>query len=549
MSKDYANVVSSNASHHQMEKAKKGQVKNNAGGYVFKTDRWTYLNRFLILGSEAPTYYVSSKKLTKDNAKNILKLIKKDGKKVVDMAVDISVSGRAYKNDPVLFVIALCASSDNVETRRYALENLHKVARIGTHLFTFVTYVDQMRGWGKLLKESITNWYESKDVEKLAFQVCKYASRRVEGELPWSHRDLLRKVHIKPKDLEYNLIYKYVTKGREGFTNEEWDGLKNGKLKYIWAHEEAKKPQYSLNSNINNLVSLIKDYSLVHESIPTEAKSNAEVYKALLPHMPMTATIRSLSTMSKLGILKPLSEESYMVANRIDNKENLKNAKVHPISILAAYKTYFSGKGFKGSQSWDVNQDIVNALDSAFYKSFENVEPTGKKMLVGIDVSGSMGVFNCAGLNSLTAREGAAAIAMSIVRTEEKVYTMAFSSKLVKFPITKSDSLDSVVKKSSNIPMGMTDCDLPMVHALENKLDVDVFIILTDNETYYGNIHPYEALNQYRKKFNKNAKLIVLAMESTRLSIADKDDPGMLDICGLDSNALKLIHEFSTDNI
>ena len=47
--------------------------------------------------------------------------------------------------------------------------------------------------------------------------------------------------------------------------------------------------------------------------------------------------------------------------------------------------------------------------------------------------------------------------------------------------------------------MGGTDCALPMVYAKENKLDVDVFIVYTDSETWFGNIHPVKALEQYRK--------------------------------------------------
>ena len=44
------------------------QVPNSAGGYAWELDDWARLDRFLILGSEGGTYYVSERKLTKDNA-------------------------------------------------------------------------------------------------------------------------------------------------------------------------------------------------------------------------------------------------------------------------------------------------------------------------------------------------------------------------------------------------------------------------------------------------------------------------------------------------
>ena len=49
------------------------------------------------------------------------------------------------------------------------------------------------------------------------------------------------------------------------------------------------------------------------------------------------------------------------------------------------------------------------------------------------------------------------------------------------------------------IEMGGTDCALPMLHAIEMKYSVDVFIVYTDNETWFGSVHPSEALKRYRK--------------------------------------------------
>ena len=41
-----------------------GQIPNAAGGFYYPIDDWTLLDRFLILGSEAGTYYVSPVALT-----------------------------------------------------------------------------------------------------------------------------------------------------------------------------------------------------------------------------------------------------------------------------------------------------------------------------------------------------------------------------------------------------------------------------------------------------------------------------------------------------
>src|SRR6185437_14957548 len=113
------------------------QVQNSAGGYSFKIDDWARLRRFLILGSEGGTYYISEKALTLENAQGVLACIKADGKRAVDEIVAISDAGRAPKNDPALFALAMAAGLGDLETRKYAFQNLSKVARIGTHLFQF----------------------------------------------------------------------------------------------------------------------------------------------------------------------------------------------------------------------------------------------------------------------------------------------------------------------------------------------------------------------------------------------------------------------------
>ena len=39
---------------------------------------------------------------------------------------------------------------------------------------------------------------------------------------------------------------------------------------------------------------------------------------------------------------------------------------------------------------WQPNSDIEAALDDGLYLAFRNVAPTGKRFLLGVDVSGSM---------------------------------------------------------------------------------------------------------------------------------------------------------------
>ena len=119
--------------------------------------------------------------------------------------------GRAPKNDPALFALALAAKLGDVDTRRAAFAALPRVARIGTHLFHFAEHVKALGGWGRGTMRAFARWYTEMEASRLALQAVKYQSR--DG---WSHRDLLRKAHPVAKDDRQQAIFHWMTKGWEG---------------------------------------------------------------------------------------------------------------------------------------------------------------------------------------------------------------------------------------------------------------------------------------------------------------------------------------------
>lgn len=135
------------------------QVKNSAGGVGYALDPWKQIERFLVLGTEGGTYYASEAKLTRENAKVVEALIHEDGVRVVNTVVDFSENNRAPKADPSLFVLALAISVGDLPTKRAVHAALPRVARIGTHIFSFVEFAQQFRGWGRALRECVASWY------------------------------------------------------------------------------------------------------------------------------------------------------------------------------------------------------------------------------------------------------------------------------------------------------------------------------------------------------------------------------------------------------
>src|SRR5687768_10192600 len=127
------------------------QVPNSAGGFAWAVDDWTRLRRFLILGSEGGSFYAGEWHLTRENAEAVARCIAADGPRAVAEIAAISREGRAPKNDPAIFALAMAAGAEDGQTRRAALEALPVVCRTGTHLFAFSRFVEEFRGWGRSL--------------------------------------------------------------------------------------------------------------------------------------------------------------------------------------------------------------------------------------------------------------------------------------------------------------------------------------------------------------------------------------------------------------
>jgi 60 kDa SS-A/Ro ribonucleoprotein len=530
-----------------------GQVPNSTGGFAWAVDVWTRLRRFLVLGSEGGSYYASEWTLTRENAQAVEESVREDGVRTVAEIVRVSKDGRAPKNDAALYALALAAGLGDVDTRRAALDALPRVARTGTHLFQFALFVEGFRGWGRSLRRAVGRWYAAQTVDALAYQAVKYRQRA-----GVTHRDLLRLSHpagrvgagnptLDVSD-EHARLFEWIVRGGET------DGLPRLVEGFVRA-QGAK--------TAGEAAALVREYRLPREALQPTHLTSPKVWDALLDEMPMTALIRNLATMTRVGVLAPGSEGTAKVVAQLADSERIRKARVHPITVLAALRTYASGRGACGRGEWNPVREIVDALDAAFYTAFRNVEPAGKRLLLALDVSGSMVGGQVAGVPGLTPRDASAALSLVTAATESKYEVVGFfagkngyrkrgrqvwsgyTDGLTPLAISPRQRLDDAVKTVSDLPFGGTDCALPMLYAQARGLEIDTFVIYTDSETWAGDVHPVQALRDYRRLSGIQARLVVVGMVSNGFSIADPNDPGMLDVVGFDTATPQLISDFA----
>ena len=529
---------------HDYDKSREPNKKNNAGGQSFAVDCWTRLERFLILGSEGGTYYVDQPELTKQNVQAVEDCLKQDGIKLVEIVTKFSTEGRAPKNDPALYALAMASASDDANVRKAAFEALPKVARIGTHLFHFADYMKSRRGWGRAARKAISDWYLDKDINHLANQAVKYKQR--DG---WSHRDLLRLAHPKTVEPARKAVFDYIVKGNVG---DETPGIIKAATA---AHDD--------DVDAKAIRELIDGYNLTREMIPTGFLNDKGVWKSLCQRMPMTAMIRNLGKISSLDLMDEVGDD---FVTKLTDPDILHKARIHPLQILTALYVYGNGRGMKGDLTWKVDKQITNALDKAFYYSFPNHRGSGKRVMLSLDVSGSMTMDTLCG-SPLTPRDASAALSLITAATEPNYLVTGFTcggdnfwaaepggsrwshSGIAEFPFVKPNmKLKKVINSISNLPFGGTDCALPMIYAKESGKKFDAFVVYTDSETWAGHISPVRALNDYREKTGINAKLVVVGMTSNGFSIADPNDSGMLDVVGFDTATPQIISDFIAED-
>jgi hypothetical protein len=322
-------------------------------------------------------------------------------------------------------------------------------------------------------------------------------------------------------------------------------------------------------ADLYKALKLVRDHGLVREQIPTHLLNSSDVWTELLKSkgangkqngMPLEALMRNLGKLSSLPNFMPTNTE--FICARLSSDEDIQKSRIHPFKALIASKIYGMGKALKGALAWTVSPRVHDQLTTTFMRSFKNVAPTGRRYMAALDVSGSMSVA-CMGCPAISCRQASAALAHILYETEPHVYVRGFTSSttsgysISSRPVSPDDgfrNFDHLVRRgmtldqfirATDAPYGATDCSLPMLRAIDENLDVDVFIIMTDNETFAGKVHPQVALENYRKHANKpDAKLIVVGMTANSLTIADPNDRNTLNLAGFDASMPEIIAMF-----
>lgn len=523
----------------------------DSGGWGFTLPCWDRLERFLIFGSEGGTYYASPALCFQRGMGSLVECLGKDPRRTIETIEGILKAGRAPKRDYALWALAVCASWDGgiqdglVRTQELRIQNFApirslafsaalRVIRTSTDLFHFVSYCEEAgHGWGRSMKRFVREWYQKRSLGDLAYQVAKYPQR--DG---WSHRDLLRLGHVCPRGQEEEEIYKFIVKGWTGPDEVLYVPSEATPLDFLHLVSVLRLGETAENVLLS-LIGVVPN--LTWEMFAPEQRTKA-VWRALIPNMPMMALIRNLGQLTAKGMLENAGVRD-TIRRKLLDREVMQKSKVHPMHLFQAMRVYESGRGVRGKLSWTPEPQVVDLLMQAFETSLTTAPRSGKKIVVGLDLSGSMSkqvqgdwLVNC------SCAEAGAALAWILARMEPNVHLMGFDTNPVHTlnnDLVRKSSLSGFIRHAR--AGGGTDCAIPIQYA--PIADADAIVLLTDDQTWQGNGHPAEWMKKYRARAGKQTKLVSIAMAMNPQSVCDPRDAEHYSLIGFDSGSVAVLME------
>ncbi|WP_329520589.1 TROVE domain-containing protein [Spirillospora sp. NBC_01491] len=525
------------------------QVRNNAGGYGFSKDLWTRLEDFLILGTTGGTYYVGQDRLTADNARVVFDAVQADGVRVVRLLTEISTARppRAPKNRPALFALAAAAARGDAGTKQAVKASLAQVARTTDHLASFFGYFKNLGGKpsaegtspvvGRAMRTALGSWFLAGEVNQVAWRVCKARQRTTPSGEAMALRDVLRIAHPKADGPGRRALFGWIA---GNVSDADARGLVPAIDDFLTA-QAATAPA--------DAIRVVGERRVPWEFLPDAALKDPEVWDSLVDTIGMTALIRNLARMTRLGTLKPAGDATRRAAARLTDAGALSRARVHPMDLFLALRVYQAGQAQPNMnaavQRWAPVPAIADALEGAYELSFGHIEPSGRKLLVAVDSSGSMGwsrLFS-GGTPLGTCYEVGNAMAVILNRIEgANCHVIDVDTGMHPSKVTARTNLREI--RSWHPSGGGTDLAIPFQWAERERLDVDGVVVFTDNETWAGSSHPTQALASYRAGVNPQTRVIMAALAANGHSVGDPGDPGVLNMAGIDGSLPTVVNGF-----
>jgi len=368
------------------------------------------------------------------------------------------------------------------------------------------------KGLGRKIKSVIKRW--------LSNNLSEYWAIKYRKEL----KIATKLVHVSREEMndKYNIVAWLHKFSRQ---DEAVAAEMLSKMPKIKQYEMLKRA-----SDEEEVLKLIKGGQIPHEVATSIVKPDARIWEAMIKQMPYFALLRHLNALNKNGVFNDSNNIGYIV-DRLTDVNAMEKAKILPFRLFTAWKV---------ASSNGVPARILNALAIALEKSFVNMPEITGKVIVGIDVSGSMTTR----VRKAKYRfiEIAAIFGAALAKKCKDVTLIPFDHQEHEFDHRSHGKIMGIVDYLSAIRGGGTDLAIPVKAMIDRGIKADVLLEITDNEEwiYHGVM---ACLKEYRDSVNPDLQAFLLRIDPyINDSALDLSDPRNHVISGWSDSVLGFIN-------
>lgn len=459
---------------------------NEAGGRAYQRSDKGILAQYASVGCIGSTYYISAQ----DQLKTTLELAAKvDPDFLAKTAIYAREQGH-MKDMPALLTAILFSriktASTPAEKEQARLAFTASFGRCidnGKMLKNFVQIVRSGVVGRKALASSVVKkmiqaWFDGHTDEQLVHNSI--------GSEP-SLVDVIRLARVNPRTPARRALFKWLA------------GVKPG-----------EKDRMGFGYEPNDLPQLIKDYEAWKEApaskrgkapkVPFQMLTSIDLgekgWEQILRDATWSQTRQSLNSFLRNGAFKK-EELVDLVAQRLQNKEQVQRSKVFPYQLMSAYNAI--------SANAEMPMKVKVAVQGALDASLINIPEIQGKIVVCPDLSGSMDAAVTGNrdneqtgsaaaartgrpqgaTSTVRCRDVAALVSAALLRKNPSTTTvLPFSDHVDIVSLNPLDSLATNTQKLAALPKGGTNCSLPLAKLNQEGTKADVVIYLSDNESW-----------------------------------------------------------------
>ncbi len=279
-------------------------------------------------------------------------------------------------------------------------------------------------------------------------------------------------------------------------------------------HDEASLPPITLAfEHFKRTVA----QGLVPEQVPevpfqmlTALNLNAEQWAQIARNGSWQMVRQNLNTFARHGVFE-LPGMADVVARKLQDAQAVAKARAMPYQLLAAYKA-------AGAQ---VPAVVSEALQDAMEHATANVPVFAGRVVVCPDVSGSMSSsvtgYRAGATSSVRCIDVAGLMAAAVLRKNREARVLPFEQKVVALKLNSRDSVLSNAAQLASIGGGGTNCSAPLKQLADEKAQVDLVILVSDNESWVDGKRSgaTETMKQWARIRQRNpaAKLVCIDIQ------------------------------------